>query len=50
MLLRKSSEVGRNMQRSTNYEGDVGDAIEAHEWRCIHTLHGNKYTLIAHHA
>ncbi|KAJ0984824.1 hypothetical protein J5N97_003180 [Dioscorea zingiberensis] len=42
MLLRQSSELGRNVQTNMNYEGDVGDAIGAHEWRCVRTLHGNR--------
>jgi len=22
-------------------EGDTGDAIEAHEWKCVRTINGN---------
>lgn len=38
MLLSKSSSLG--IGAGGNIGGDVGDAIEANEWKCIRTMNG----------
>ncbi|XP_031479449.1 protein ENHANCED DISEASE RESISTANCE 2 [Nymphaea colorata] len=40
VLLRQSSNLESNTQSTQYSEGDVDDAIEAHEWKCIHTTNG----------
>ncbi|KAJ4709656.1 protein ENHANCED DISEASE RESISTANCE 2-like [Melia azedarach] len=39
-LLRQSSDLGGTARAEGYYEGDIGDAIEAHEWKCVRTLNG----------
>ncbi|KAK1292982.1 hypothetical protein QJS10_CPB17g00248 [Acorus calamus] len=39
LLLRKSSNLGRSMS-SKYLEEQQGDAIEAHEWKCVRTVNG----------
>lgn len=39
-LLRQSSELGGSARADGYYERESGDAIEAHEWKCIRTLNG----------
>ncbi|XP_010245529.1 PREDICTED: protein ENHANCED DISEASE RESISTANCE 2-like isoform X1 [Nelumbo nucifera] len=39
MLLRQSSRLG-NFLSDGFFEGNVGDAIEAHEWKCVRTVNG----------
>ncbi|XP_041998517.1 protein ENHANCED DISEASE RESISTANCE 2-like isoform X1 [Salvia splendens] len=39
MLVRKASSLsGNNVE--TYYDADGGDAVEAHEWRCVRTVNG----------
>ncbi|XP_020688979.1 protein ENHANCED DISEASE RESISTANCE 2-like isoform X1 [Dendrobium catenatum] len=40
MLLQKTSELGSRLKTDRYLEGEVGDAMEAHEWRCIRTING----------
>lgn len=40
MLLRKSSDLGSNSRTQAYYEGNVGDALEAHNWKCVRTING----------
>ncbi|KAI0504766.1 hypothetical protein KFK09_015719 [Dendrobium nobile] len=40
MLLQKTSEPGSHLKTDMYLEGEVGDAMEAHEWRCIRTING----------
>ncbi|KAL0916761.1 hypothetical protein M5K25_014297 [Dendrobium thyrsiflorum] len=40
MLLQKTSELGSRLKTDRYLEGEVGDALEAHEWRCIRTING----------
>jgi len=37
-LLRQSSKLSA---RTDGFEGDGGDAVEAHQWKCVFTLAGN---------
>ncbi|KAJ4846793.1 hypothetical protein Tsubulata_014108 [Turnera subulata] len=37
-LLRQSSTLGANVEGY--FEGEVGDAVEAHEWKCVRTVNG----------
>ncbi|XP_038700660.1 protein ENHANCED DISEASE RESISTANCE 2-like isoform X2 [Tripterygium wilfordii] len=39
-LLRQSSKLGENVRSDGFMEMDTGDAIEAHEWKCVRTLNG----------
>ncbi|KAH9654560.1 START domain-containing protein [Citrus sinensis] len=39
-LLRQSSDLGGSVRGEGFFEGDIGDAIEAHEWKCVRTLNG----------
>ncbi|KAJ4958272.1 hypothetical protein NE237_025383 [Protea cynaroides] len=38
-LLHQSSDLG-DFRSERYFEGDAGDAIEAHEWKCIRTFNG----------
>ncbi|XP_042511324.1 protein ENHANCED DISEASE RESISTANCE 2-like [Macadamia integrifolia] len=38
-LLRQSSDLG-DFRAERYFEGDAGDAIEAHEWKCVRTVNG----------
>lgn len=40
MLLRQSSDLGSNVRRGTHLEGDMGDAFEANDWRCVRIVNG----------
>lgn len=40
-LLRQSSDLGSSVRPYRYSEGDGGDAIEAHEWKCVRTINGN---------
>lgn len=40
MLLRQSSTLDATMKSDRYYEGEIGDAIEAHEWKCVRTVNG----------
>ncbi|VAI31228.1 unnamed protein product [Triticum turgidum subsp. durum] len=40
MLLRQSSDLQSHERVNTNFGGDTGDALEAHEWRFVRTLNG----------
>jgi hypothetical protein len=40
-LLRQSSDLGSSARPDRYSEGDGGDAIEAHEWKCVRTINGN---------
>ncbi|XP_050208638.1 protein ENHANCED DISEASE RESISTANCE 2-like [Mercurialis annua] len=40
MLLRQSSDLRTNVTSDRYHEGEVGDAIEAHEWKCVRTMNG----------
>ncbi|KQJ98445.1 protein ENHANCED DISEASE RESISTANCE 2-like isoform X2 [Brachypodium distachyon] len=40
MLLRQSSDLQSRERVNTNFGGDTGDALEAHEWRFVRTLNG----------
>ncbi|KAJ8753190.1 hypothetical protein K2173_017776 [Erythroxylum novogranatense] len=39
-LLRQSSNLGGHSTSDAYFEGEVGDAIEAHEWKCVRTING----------
>ena len=39
-LLRQSSNLGVKVRSDGYIEGDGGDAIEAHEWKCVRTIDG----------
>lgn len=39
-LLRQSS-LNVNIQTAGNLEGDAGDVIEGHEWKCVRTVNGS---------
>lgn len=39
-LLRQSSDPGIHTTGDIYYEKDDGDAIDAHTWKCVHTLNG----------
>ncbi|XP_019197995.1 PREDICTED: protein ENHANCED DISEASE RESISTANCE 2-like isoform X1 [Ipomoea nil] len=39
-LLRQSSNLGANSRSELYYDADGGDAIEAHEWKCVRTING----------
>ncbi|PKA65521.1 hypothetical protein AXF42_Ash005855 [Apostasia shenzhenica] len=40
MLLKKTSELGSQVKTERYIEDDVGDAMEAHDWRCVRTING----------
>ncbi|XVF35508.1 hypothetical protein REPUB_Repub18cG0151600 [Reevesia pubescens] len=40
MLLRQTSNLGGNGASNGYFEGEFGDAIEAHEWKCVRTING----------
>ncbi|KAE8126128.1 hypothetical protein FH972_020873 [Carpinus fangiana] len=40
MLLRQSSDLGARVRPDRYNEVDSGDAIEAHEWKCVRTING----------
>lgn len=39
-LLRQSSSLGANITSEGYFEGEIGDAVEAHEWKCVCTING----------
>lgn len=39
MLVRKASGLGGDSV-DTYFDADGGDAVEAHEWRCVRTING----------
>lgn len=39
-LLQKTSELGSRLNSGIYPEGEVGDTIEAHDWRCVRTING----------
>ncbi|RVW43687.1 hypothetical protein CK203_080456 [Vitis vinifera] len=44
-LLRQSSNLGVKVRSDGYIEGDGGDAIEAHEWKCVRTIDGSRIAL-----
>ncbi|KAJ1700293.1 hypothetical protein LUZ63_000072 [Rhynchospora breviuscula] len=40
MLLRQASKIGNNNVLSANIDDETGDALEAHDWRCVRTING----------
>ncbi|XWS70360.1 hypothetical protein CRYUN_Cryun03dG0041400 [Craigia yunnanensis] len=40
MLLRQTSNLAGNGMSNRYFKGEFGDAIEAHEWKCVHTING----------
>ncbi|XP_040952998.1 protein ENHANCED DISEASE RESISTANCE 2 isoform X2 [Gossypium hirsutum] len=40
MLLRLTSNLGGSGTSNRYFEGEFGDAIEAHEWKCVRTVNG----------
>lgn len=40
MLLRQSSDLQAAMRSDRYFEGEIGDAVEAHEWKCVRTING----------
>ncbi|XVE97523.1 hypothetical protein REPUB_Repub03eG0026900 [Reevesia pubescens] len=40
MLLRQTSNLGGNGTSDGYFEGEFGDAIEAHQWKCVRTING----------
>ncbi|XP_021634839.1 protein ENHANCED DISEASE RESISTANCE 2 isoform X2 [Manihot esculenta] len=40
MLLRKASNLNTPIKSDSYYEGEIGDAVEAHEWKCVHMING----------
>ncbi|KAL6124880.1 hypothetical protein ACLB2K_077388 [Fragaria x ananassa] len=39
-LLRQSSNLAADIGRDGYFEDDVGDAVEAYEWKCVRTVNG----------
>ncbi|KAM7268894.1 hypothetical protein ACFE04_011060 [Oxalis oulophora] len=39
-LLQQSSCYGSDVRSESLFEGDTGDAVEGHEWRCVRTVNG----------
>ncbi|KAG0466936.1 hypothetical protein HPP92_018516 [Vanilla planifolia] len=39
-LLRKSSDLGSHVKLDAYPVGEIGDAKEAHDWRCVRTVNG----------
>ncbi|KAL5774846.1 hypothetical protein ACOSP7_012403 [Xanthoceras sorbifolium] len=39
-LLRQSSDLGGSVRTDVYFEGDAGDAVEAHKWKCVRTING----------
>lgn len=39
MLSRSSSSLGTG-STDGDFEGEFGDAVEAHEWKCVRTING----------
>lgn len=39
-LLRQSSDLGASVRPDRYTEGHSGDAVEAHEWKCVRTVNG----------
>ncbi|KAG5243777.1 protein ENHANCED DISEASE RESISTANCE [Salix suchowensis] len=39
-LLRQSSNLASNVRPDGYFDGEVGDAIEFHQWKCIRTING----------
>ncbi|KAB1199008.1 Protein ENHANCED DISEASE RESISTANCE 2-like [Morella rubra] len=39
-LLRQSSDLGASVRPDRYTEGHSGDAVEAHEWKCVKTVNG----------
>ncbi|XWS72590.1 hypothetical protein CRYUN_Cryun02cG0052900 [Craigia yunnanensis] len=40
MFLRQTSNLAGNGTSDGYFEGEFGDAIEAHEWKCVRTING----------
>lgn len=40
MLLRQSSSLDGSGRSNIFFEANAGDAVEAHEWKCIRTING----------
>ncbi|XVE53694.1 hypothetical protein DITRI_Ditri03aG0023200 [Diplodiscus trichospermus] len=40
MLLRQTSNLDGNSMSDGYFEGEFGDAIETHEWKCVRTING----------
>ncbi|KAJ3704668.1 hypothetical protein LUZ61_008373 [Rhynchospora tenuis] len=40
MLLRQVSKIGNNKVLSAHIDDETGDALEAHDWRCVRTING----------
>ncbi|OMO90969.1 hypothetical protein COLO4_18731 [Corchorus olitorius] len=40
MLLRQTSNLAGNGASDGYFEGEFGDALEAHEWKCVRTING----------
>lgn len=38
--MRQPSELGANLSSDGYFDKDAGDAIEAHEWKCVRTING----------
>lgn len=47
MLLRKASNLGGNRKLDAYF--DAGDAVEAHEWKCVRTINGRFLFQNFHH-
>lgn len=48
MLLSRSSDLGSNdVKPHRLLEGDFLDAVEAHEWKCVHTVNGIFFSLFS---
>ncbi|OAY46949.1 protein ENHANCED DISEASE RESISTANCE 2-like isoform X3 [Manihot esculenta] len=43
MLLRQSSDLQAAMRSDRYFEGEIGDAVEAHEWKCVRTINGVRF-------
>ncbi|KAF2317083.1 hypothetical protein GH714_011631 [Hevea brasiliensis] len=46
MLLRQSSDLRPAIKSDRYFEGEIGDAIEAHEWKCVRTINDSKGVLV----
>lgn len=42
-LVCQSSDLGVNVRPDGYFERDDGDAIEAHQWKCVHTSNGIRF-------
>lgn len=44
MLLRQVSKIGNEKVLNAHVDDETGDALEAHDWRCVRTVNGTLYS------